>query len=234
MVMRSAEGNRAARPILAKAIELDADFADAHAWLAMSHHGSWSYWGEPADPHRGLALEAARRAVSLDPENAGAHAILGEVLVFEGKCEDGAAEEATALRIDPNHADAWAFLGIQAGYAGHHLEGIEHTRKAFRLNPHPPGWYYWHLGWAQYAAGQYEDAAETLRNEAAHWLGCRRILAAALAQLGRMDEAKLEADQFFAANPHFSARHWANTMPFRHETDRQHFIDGYVKAGLPL
>ena len=42
----------------------------------------------------------------------------------------------------------------------------------------------------------------------------------------------MEAGQFLASNPDFSMQHWAGTQPFRHKTDREHFIDGYVKAGL--
>ena len=66
-----------------------------------------------------------------------------------------------------------------------------------------------------------------------HRSGSQRILAASLAQLGRIEEAKVEAAQFLAAHPQFSARHWANTQPFQREADRQHFIEGYLKAGLP-
>ncbi|MGH6930965.1 MAG: hypothetical protein ACREEE_00875 [Dongiaceae bacterium] len=50
---------------------------------------------------------------------------------------------------------------------------------------------------------------------------------------GRIEEAKVEAAQFLAAHPQFSAQHWASTQPFQREADRQHFIDGYLKAGLP-
>ncbi len=85
-----------------------------------------------------------------------------------------------------------------------------------------------------YAAGQYEAAVETLRHDSTHRLGSQRILAASLAQLGRMKEAKAEAAQFLAAHPHFSIQHWGNTQPFQREADRQHFIDGYLKAGLPM
>jgi TolB-like protein len=45
MIMQSAESNAAARPLLEKSIELDSNFADAHAWLAKSHQCGWSYWG---------------------------------------------------------------------------------------------------------------------------------------------------------------------------------------------
>jgi adenylate cyclase len=29
-------------------------------------------------------------------------------------------------------------------------------------------------------------------------------------------------------------RHWAKTQPFRHDSDRQHFVEGYIKSGLPM
>jgi TolB-like protein/class 3 adenylate cyclase len=231
LVNQSAEGNRAARPLLERSIELDPGFADAHAWLAMCLLGGWVFWGESAEPHRSLALATAQRAVSLDPENAGAHAILGDVLIFEGKPDAAAAELKRALQIDPNHADAWVFLGEVKMYDGKAAEGIDDARKGFRLNPHPPGWYYWYLGFVEYAAGRYDDAVETLRHKGIP-SGSQRILAASLAQLGRMDEAKAEAVQFLAAHPRFSAQQWADTQPFQPE-ERKHFIEGYLKAGLP-
>jgi hypothetical protein len=58
-------------------------------------------------------------------------------------------------------------------------------------------------------------------------------MAASLAQLGRSEEAKEEGRQFLAVNPHFSVQQWAAIQPFRHEADRQHFVEGYLKAGLP-
>jgi tetratricopeptide (TPR) repeat protein len=232
LVTQSPEGNRAARPLLERAIELDPGLAEAHAWLAMSHLWGWLYWGEGVE-HRLLARAVAQKAVSLDPNDAGGHTILAYVLIFDGKPDEGAGEFATALRINPNYADAWMFLGELKVLEGSAVEGIEHVHKALRLNPHPPGTYYWVLGYVQYAAGRYEDAVATLRHEATHRTGSQRILAASLAQLGRLEEAKVEAGQFLASNPHFSIRHWANTQPFRQEEDRQHFIDGYMKAGFP-
>jgi hypothetical protein len=54
-----------------------------------------------------------------------------------------------------------------------------------------------------------------------------------LAQLGRIDEARQEAALFIANNPHFTISHWASTQPFQDELMREHFVDGYRKAGLP-
>jgi TolB-like protein/class 3 adenylate cyclase len=233
MVTQSIASNRMARPLLEESIKLDPGFADAYAWLAMSHHCGWSYWGDPHEPHHTLALEAVQKAVSLDADNAGAHAILGDILVFDRKYEDGAAEMSKALKIDPNHADAWAFYGCHTAYCGNFPEGIEQVRHAFRLNPHPPGWYHWHLGLLQFAAGLFGEAAETLSHESTHRLGSQRILAAALAELGQIDQARREAAQYLAGDPAFSAQRWVDRMPFTGEAERRRFLEGYVKAGLP-
>jgi tetratricopeptide (TPR) repeat protein len=34
-------------------------------------------------------------------------------------------------------------------------DAVELAENALRLNPYPPGWYYWDLGFAYYAAGHY-------------------------------------------------------------------------------
>ncbi|WP_371744751.1 tetratricopeptide repeat protein [Nordella sp. HKS 07] len=234
VVIQSPESNRAALPLLEKAIELDPEFADAHAWLAKSHEFAWTYGGEAKEPHHSLALAAVQRALALDPQNADAHTILGNHLLHEGELDKAEAELAIALRIDPNHANGWAFLGELKVSEGLALDGVELALKAFRLNPYPPGWYHWLLGYTQYAARHYEDAVRTLRHETTYQTGSCRLLAASLAQLGRLDEAKVEGRRFLAINPNFTIQHWASIVPFRYEADRQHFIDGYTKAGLPM
>jgi hypothetical protein len=35
------------------------------------------------------------------------------------------------------------------------------------------------------------------------------------------------------ALPQFRISDWAKTQPFRDPRDLQHFVDGYLKAGLP-
>ncbi|TJV36973.1 MAG: tetratricopeptide repeat protein, partial [Mesorhizobium sp.] len=128
---------------------------------------------------------------------------------------------------------AWAALSDIAVLAGRVKEGLEHIRKAFRLNPFPASWYYLTLGQAQYAAGQYEAAVETLRRDETYRTSSRRFLAASLAQLGQVDEARAEAELFLVGNPHFTTRHWASTEPFRDAVTLEHFVDGLRKAGLP-
>ena len=58
----------ASAPILARCdnadeIAIDPDYAEAHAYLAMTYWFGWTNWQEPVNPNRQLALQHARRGV---------------------------------------------------------------------------------------------------------------------------------------------------------------------------
>ncbi|HEY9347963.1 MAG TPA: hypothetical protein VIQ53_21730 [Inquilinus sp.] len=119
-------------------------------------------------------------------------------------------------------------------FEGRMSDAIGCIEQAFRLNPYPPRFYHWALGFANYAAGRYREAVEALRHEATYRTGSQRILAASLARLGRQGQAEAEAAQFLAAHPGFAVRRWADAHPFSYASDREHFVEGYVRAGLPM
>lgn len=233
LVTQTPEGNRAGRVLLERAAELDPGFAEPHAWLAISHVWGWAFWGEDMETHAVLAREAAEQAIALDPDVAGARWVVGYVRAYAGDLASGIADFETTLDNNPNNADAWTILGELKVHQSLPLEGIQCLQNALRLNPFPGSAYYWALGFAEFAARRYEDAVLTLRHESVRGTAAQRILAASLAQLGRMEEARSEAAAFMAANPHFTISQWARAQPFAAEADRQHFVDGYLKAGLP-
>jgi TolB-like protein len=233
--MQSPEDNISALPLLERAVELDPGFAEAHAWLAMNLLFGWMYCYREDSRERVLAL--AKQAVALDPDNADAHVVLGYVLIFNGAGDlvGGRKQFEMALELNQNHADAWMFLADLEVLEGRPEQAVRDGQSAFRLNPHPPSYYYWLFGWILYAAHRYEEVIETLGQGDVRWvgIGSQRLLAAALAQLGRLDEAHAMARLFLTALPQFTVSSWAKTMPFRDSRDRQHFIEGYLKAGLP-
>jgi TolB-like protein/Tfp pilus assembly protein PilF len=233
LTVESPQAAREARLLFQRAIALDPRYAEAYRWLAYNLLLGWLLWGEPTALNRRLALETAEKALALDPNDAGTHFTLGYLLAHEGCWPESDARFAAALELDPNHADTWAVLSDLTTLSGRPTDAIEQLHRALRLNPHPASWYYWSLGQAQYAARQYAAAVETLRREETYRTGSRRILAASLAQLGRMEEARQEAELFMVSNPHFTISYWAATQPFRDEATREHFIEGYRMAGLP-
>jgi TolB-like protein/class 3 adenylate cyclase/Tfp pilus assembly protein PilF len=222
-----------ARLLLQQAIALDPNYAEAYRWLAFYFWEAWTTWAEPLEPNQSNAIAAAEKAVALDPNDAGNHFVLGHLRAYQARWAESEAEFAAALKLDVNYADAWAFLSDVSVLRGRPQEALEHIQKALRLNPHPPGRYYWLLGAAQYAAHDYENAVATLRRESTYRSGSRRTLAAALAQLGRLDEARQEAKLFMAGNPDFRISTWVASHPFPDAAMRDHFVEAYRKAGLP-
>ncbi|MEK1888321.1 MAG: adenylate/guanylate cyclase domain-containing protein [Phyllobacterium sp.] len=218
--------------LLKQAVALDPTYAEAHGWLAFN---LWSTWANTMDSgdNRKLSLEMAEKAVALDANDAQNHWILGYLLAYEGRWPESDAAFDAAIAMDRNSADALIFRAELLAYAGRASGAMDLMERAFRLNPHPSVSYYWEQGIVYYIARQYEKAIETLRGGPAYRTGARRILAASLAQVGHLEEARQEAALFMANNPNFSIGKWAASQPFRDADTRQLFIDGYRMAGLP-
>jgi len=233
LLFQSEQAAREARLMFERAIALDPEFAEAHRCIALSLVDSWSLWGEPLEPSLQLALTAGQKAVMLDPNDAGNRWVYGYVLALGDQWAEAEPEFAVALKLDPNNADTWAMMSELMVLSGRPTDALANIEKALRLNPHPPGWYYWFLGQSQYLDRQYDRAVLTLRREETYRSACRRTLAAALAQLGRLDEARREAEMFMMSSPHFTIHQWVESQQFRDEGACQHFVDGYRKAGLP-
>jgi TolB-like protein/Tfp pilus assembly protein PilF len=229
----STEAGVAAIPLFERAIALDPNYADAYRWLAISQCEAWVYRNRPMNPLRQQSMASARKAVELDPENSGTHWVLAYVLLLERRWDESAKEFEISLCLNPNDADAWVNFADLKSYEGRGVEAIACIEKALRLNPHPPSWYFWLLGCAQYAAGQYEGAVKTLRNDATYRTESRRLLAAVLARLGRLEEARGEARLHLAASPHFRIRHLIEFMPYRDMALRDRLVEDFRKAGFP-
>lgn len=175
----------------------------------------------------------AEKAVTLDPNDANSRWMLGYLLAYDRQYDKSDQEFAAALKIDPNNADVWANLSDLSVCAGRPHDGLDQIQRAFRLNPQPEDYYYWLLGFAYYAMRQYQAAIETLRKDVIYRTGSRRILAASLAQMGNLDEARREAELYMLTDPNFTISRWIDLQPLRDDSTREHFVEGYRKAGLP-
>jgi adenylate cyclase len=230
----TAADNAKARELFEKAVALDPNYAFAYFMLGHTHFNDWKYGYLPGKPQGSYqkALDLAYKAVALDPRDGRMHQFLGFVLLYGRKFDEAAAEYEEALKANPNDADLLCESTEFYKHVGRPEEGIRRAKEAMRLNPYYPHWYLWLLGSAQYISHDYEGAVETLKKMSP--IGeARKILAASLAQLGRMEEARAETKKVLKDNPLFSASYIVSTYPFLHEKDRQHFLEGYIKAGLP-
>ncbi len=232
----SKSGNDEAKANLQEALSLEPDYAEAHSMMAFVLYRGWSTWDELPDTlslQRQEALYHAERAVQIDPKNSWAHGALAYLLVFEKRWEEAKLHFDESLRLSPNNADCLMFSCDYHVFNRKPQDAVEAGAKALRLNPQPPAWYYWALGFAQVANRDFENAVVTLRREGTYRSASRRVLAAALALLGQIREAKEEGQRFLTTNPHWRIGQWVDGQPFRSDEDAQFWIEAYRLAGLP-
>jgi adenylate cyclase len=101
------ETNVQARQMFEKAIELDPQYAAAHAGLSLTYWLEWfSQWStDPQNLKR--AAEIAQQAIVLDDSLPGPHTILGLVKLLQKQYEQATAEMERAIALDPNNAGGY-------------------------------------------------------------------------------------------------------------------------------
>ncbi len=216
-----------------RAIELDPNYAEAYRRLAFAQNFKWSQWGEPQEPYRRLSLASAHKAVELDPNDSFAHGGLGYMLIHERRWDEATACFKQSLHLNANNADTLVFNCDLCNYTGKPKDGLAMVAKALRVNPHPPAWYHWVTCEAMVAARQFDKAIAILKREQVYNTVARRVLAAALALLGRDAEAKREAEAFQKMAPDWRISAFIATQPFEHQKDADFWIEAYRLAGLP-
>jgi adenylate cyclase len=136
----TAAGLEAARSTIERALELDPDFATAHAFLSSCYTASFAYGMISSKEARAVAEPASRRALELDDELADALRASASVDAYLDW--DFAAAEAKcrrAIELEPGSARAHRSLAMNAlAPQGRLDEGVEALRTAYRLDPLQP------------------------------------------------------------------------------------------------
>ncbi|WP_157934424.1 adenylate/guanylate cyclase domain-containing protein [Microvirga ossetica] len=189
-------GFEEAEGLLRRAVALDPTYGDALAALAeclvrMVVNG----WAADKQASTAEACALAGRAVTADPENASVLAVAAWAYSTLGVRFEQSLDLANrALAIHPNSVHVRSFCGWVFHYMGDSLRAIEQFEEARRLSPVDPKGYFPMLGLAaaHFFAGHFDETvtltSRVLAEVPTHNVA-RRYRAAALAHLGRMDEA---------------------------------------------
>lgn len=215
------------------AAELDPHMTRAWSGISFAYN-IISYSGADFDKWHQLASDAAERAVSLDPDDAEAHAALAAVLVSAGNIIRAKSEAETALRLAPGSA---AILTLYAGWAatlGEAEHGGEAADHAIRLDPNYPPWSVPSFAYGYFAADRYDDSLRVLERLPTDdytpdmWV----VRPGALAATGRLDEAKSWVKEALKRFPDLTAEGWANSPGYAND-ERQRFLKMMKLAGFP-
>jgi tetratricopeptide (TPR) repeat protein len=144
---RLTPGNMAqARSFFEKAMVLDPGNIEAMVGLARveAQFGA-SLLTDDYSARFAAAETTITKALSLAPNYALAHVVLGCVLIFKKRVARGIAECEQALALDRNLAEAHALISMAKHFLGRSAETEFHAHEALRLSPQDTMAYRWFL-----------------------------------------------------------------------------------------
>ncbi|WP_084113176.1 winged helix-turn-helix domain-containing protein [Belnapia moabensis] len=230
----------AAGGMLHHAVALDPGFATPHAALAHWHSlrigQRWS--ADSAAEARALEVEA-RLALELDGGHARALALLGHSRTILHRDYDQAQDLLDrALDMAPNDAETCLWTSPTLAYTGRTTEAVGNAERAIRLSPEDPFLFrYQHfLSIAHYANGCWEQAAQwglrSVRNNP-DYTSNLAMTSAALAALGRTEEARPYVTRFTNLVPSYRVSATIPRMAFRNVAQRERYGQHLIAAGFP-
>ena len=228
-----------ALPLFHRGIDLDPEFATAHAMAAWCYFwrkvNAWTT--DQEEITRGAEL--ARRAVELGRDDAIALTRGGHALAhLAGDLDGGIALLDRAVFLNPNLASAWFLGGFLRIWRGEAEGAIRHFEHAMRLSPVDPELFRMQAGiaMAHLFAGRV-DAASTWAEEAHKnlpgFLMAIAVVAASRALAGRLDEAREAMSELRKLDPSLRISKLQDWLPIHRPEDLSIFAEGLRKAGLP-
>jgi tetratricopeptide (TPR) repeat protein len=225
---------------LSRAIELEPEYAGAHAWYAywlmfLVGHG----WTDNPAAAMEEAGQHAERAVALDPYDARGLTIAGHVRAFlHRRLHEAIALHERALSLNPNLAMAWALSAIAYAYAGDPEEAERRNNRYKKLSPLDPHAFFFdaffiliHLLKRDYESAVAVARAVTEMNPS--FSATYKPYLAALGHLGRTQEAVVVRRRLLAIEPDFTVARFIASSPLERSSDRDHFAQGLRLAGVP-
>lgn len=231
--------NEIAHTLLDEAIASSPDLAEAYtAQAECLINDVLHIWRDDTDVAIVQALDAARRAVSLDPQDANGLAVLGSVLLWARQFEDSREYLNRALRLNPNLANAYGLMAAWHGVCGNYDKSCEAADRALEISPLDSSRPLWFAGRgiAAYIHGDYEhviEIAQRLLRDHPGFASAFRQLAASYAMLGRDEKAKATTKRLLEHMPNSTVTKVRHIVPVRDEESHERWLEGLRKAGLP-
>ena len=188
-----------------KALDIDPDFGLAWALLAISQTGLFGLSGSTEH-----GLQAAERALALNPDLSEALAAKAFVLAGLGRFDEAFELHERSLQLDPNSYDVRFLYGRTCFQTGRHDEAILHWERATELSEADLAATS-HVAMCYRATGQHEKVLDTARRTL---MRAERVLSenssdsyalitgvSALAKLGEAERTKQWAVRVKAVDP---------------------------------
>jgi adenylate cyclase len=231
-------GYEQAESHLRRAIDLEPMFAEAIATLAdviLRQALSGSIQNTHAAHQE--ARDLARRAVALQPDNGSVLATAAWALAGTREWDEALSLTEQARHLQPSSAHVRFRCGAIFVYNGECENAIGEFAEGWRLNPKDKRGYHPHVGiaTAHFFERRFEKAIAWARRGMAETNAVaipQRFIAASLAHLGRLSEARETIEALLGLQPNACLTR-ARTSSYRHQWMLDLYVDGLREAGLP-
>jgi TolB-like protein/Tfp pilus assembly protein PilF len=217
--------------LLQRAIELDPEFAQAHAWLSRTY--ITLYHDNFRSETLREALDLARRAVLLDESDAWCHAAVGFAYLFGGQHDLAGVHLDRAVALNPTDSRVTSFRALWLAFMGKTDEAVPIIDHALRRDPFISGPFWTHLCTTLFQARRYEEAIRAISHVPKPNRWDLFYLTASYAHLGQIEQAQTCADELQREYPNFSLGQVELTERYKDPADVERLLDGLRKAGLP-
>ena len=227
----------AAQALLERAIAIDPNYAQAQALFATNYmfgvHLGWTDIATAAP----AAEQAALAAIATDSEDAWAHTALGSVYFSTRRLDHSLAEFELALQLNPNFSLAQGYYALALSYCGRWEDAYAATQRAIRLSPRDPSSaiYYGVAAYAQFVGKNYQEAIALAREatrQRGDLSGAYRVLTVAAGMTGQIELARNALQELRRTQPNISLAWIATQLPWKLDADREHYLEGFRRAGL--
>ena len=224
-------------PQLEDALKLEQNYGAAHALLGQCLHTRFSRGGL-REEDRIAAIRHAHAAIAHGNDDATALAIAALVISLDEHDTTTALKLFDrALELSNSNVFALSCSAVTLAWMGKTELAIERAQLALRLSPFDSlsARSYLALFIAYFHAQRYEDAADAARSAVdanPGYSNTHAHLAAALMQLGRVEEAKAEAQTVLECQPSWTIRGFSLIVELEPAVFRP-LADAWRKVGLP-
>jgi adenylate cyclase len=229
---------QAAIALFEEAIALDPGLSIARAYLATIKVQSVQFgWIKSTRELWASAMELAESSVRLDPRSSFAFSLLAFLNAMQGHHEAAMDAIKRAIELNPYDMGARGVLGICHLAIGEHREAVELFSMAVQRGNSDPRYQWAALNaFSHYLLGQYDASLswsrEALYLNPSHMQGLA-VRSAALAQLGRAEEAAKAAELLLRHYPDLTVERHLHNFHWRRPEDVAHYREGLLKAGVP-
>ena len=230
------QGSMKAKELAKEAIALDQNYAFPYSTLSSAHLlDLWFDFSESPKESMRLAVEAAQKALALDPSDPRTHLGWVNLYIMQREHDKAIASAERAVALNPGGARPLFALGVAMYHSCRFDEAVTIYEQAIRLDPFPSGIALRNLGITYKNVGRYEESVKQLKRVielSPNDLFAHLHLAIAYLKLGRDGEAKAEAAEVLRIHPKFSLDYYAKVNPLKCQSVLDDHIACLRKAGL--